>query len=76
MQLDARVHYGWFSVEQSLCQGCLLMPFLFKVFFAAGINVAYTRFKAEKNTMDAFWYTWGRKRELGGRGKQPLERQL
>ena len=43
--LDDRVCSGWFVVEQGLCQGCMLAPLLFNIFFAAVINVAYTRFK-------------------------------
>ena len=31
----------------------MLAPFLFNIFFAAVIKVAYTRFKADKDIMDA-----------------------
>ena len=44
VQLDDRVSSGWFAVEQGLRQGCVLVPLLFDIFFAAAINVASTRF--------------------------------
>ena len=53
VRLDDRVCSGWFAVEQGLRQGCVLAPLLLNIFFAAVINVAYTRFKADKGTMDA-----------------------
>ena len=40
-------------MEQSLRQVCVLAPLLFNIFFVAVINVAYTRFKADKDVMDA-----------------------
>ena len=54
--LDDRVCSGWFAVEQSLRQGCVLTPLLFNIFFAAVINVACTRPKAE-NTSWTLWCT-------------------
>ena len=53
VRLDERVCSGWFAVEQSLRQGCVLAPLLFNIFFAAVISVAHTRFKADKDIMDA-----------------------
>ena len=53
VRLDDRVCPGWFAVEQGLRQGCVLAPFLFNIFFAAVINMAYTRFKADKDIIDA-----------------------
>ena len=32
---------------------CLLVPLLFNIFFVVVINVAYARFKADKQVMDA-----------------------
>ena len=52
VRLDDRVCSRWFAVEQGLRQGCVLAPLLFNVFFAAVINVASTRFKADKSIMD------------------------
>ena len=56
---------GWFAVEQGLRQGSMA-PLLFNIFFSAVINVAYTRFKAGKDIMDALVHlrrktgAWGR----------------
>ena len=43
-------------MEYILCQGCVLAPLLFNIFFAAVVNVAYTRFKADKDIMK-LWCT-------------------
>ena len=48
-----RVYTGWFATKQGLRQGCVLALLLFKIFFAAVINVTYTCFKADKDIMDA-----------------------
>ena len=51
VRLDNRVCSGWFAVEQGLHQeGCVLAPLLFNI-VAAVINVASTRFKADKHIM-------------------------
>ena len=47
VRLDDRVCSRWFAVEQGLRQGCVLAPLLFNTLFAAVINVASTRFKAD-----------------------------
>ena len=53
MRVGDRVYSGLYATEQGLRQGCVLALLLFKIFFVAVINVAYTRFKADKDIMDA-----------------------
>ena len=47
--LGDRVWSGWFAVEPGLRQGCVLAPLLLNIFFATVTNVAYMRFKADKD---------------------------
>ena len=68
VRLDGRVSSGWFAVQQGLRQGCELAKFLFKIFFAAALDVASTRFKANKDTMEALAHLRN-KRGAGGRGE-------
>ena len=68
VRLDDRVCSRWFAVEQGLRQGCGLVPLLFNVFFAAVINLASTRFKADKGIMDDLVHL-RKKRGAGGRGE-------
>ena len=52
-------------MEQGLRHGCVLVPLLYNVYFAAVINVASTRFKADKGIMDALVHP-RKKRGTGG----------
>ena len=64
--LDDRVFSRWSAVEQGLRQGCVLAPILFNIVFGAIINVACTRFNADKGIMDT-WVRLRKKRGAGGR---------
>ena len=68
VRLDDRVCSRWFAVEQGLRQGCVLAPLLFNTFFAAVINVASTRFKADEGILNALVHL-RKKRGAGGRGE-------
>ena len=65
VRLDDRVFSRWFAVEQGLRQGCVFALLPFNIFFAAVINMAYTRFKADKGIMDALVHL--RKKRGAGR---------
>ena len=68
VRLDDRLCSGWFAVKQGLRRGCELEPLLFSIFFAADINLTFTRFKADKGIMDALVHL-RKKRGAGGRGE-------
>ena len=68
VRLDDRVCSRWFAVKQRLRQGCVLASLLFNIFFAAVINVASTRFKADKAILDASVHL-RKKRGAWGRGE-------
>ena len=68
MRLDDKVCSRWFAAEQGLCQGCVLAPLLFSIFFAAVINVASTRFKPDGGIMDALVHL-RKNKGPGGRGE-------
>ena len=68
VRLDDRVCSEWFAVEQGLCQGYVLVPLLSNIFFAAVINVASTRFNADKGIMDALVHLRKKKRRVGAGG--------
>ena len=53
VRLNDRVCSGWFAGEQGLRQRWLFAPLLSNIFFAVTINVAHTRFKADKDIMGA-----------------------
>ena len=65
---------SWFAVEQGIRPGWVLAPLLFKIFLAAFMNAAYTRFMAEKTSW-TLWCTSGREQGRGGEGGQPMESQ-
>ena len=44
------------TVEKGLHERCVLALLLFSIFFAAFINVAYTRFKMDKDIMDSLMH--------------------
>ena len=68
VRLDDRVCSRWLAVKQGLRHGCVIAPLLFNIFFAAVINVASTRFKADKGIMAALVHP-RKKRRAGGRGE-------
>ena len=53
VRIDDGECWEWFPVDQGLRQGCVLAPLLFNIFFAAVTHMAFTRFKADKDIMDA-----------------------
>ena len=67
VRLDNWVCSGWFAVEQGLRQGCVLAPLLFNI-FAAVVNVVYTRFKANKEIVDALVHL-SEEEENGAKGR-------
>ena len=66
--LDDRVCLGWFAVEQGLRQGWVLAPPV-QHLLRGGTNVAYTRFKADKDTMDIFLVPRRKKTGVRARGE-------
>ena len=62
--LEDRVCSEWFAEKQGLRQGCVLAPLLFSI-FAAVINVASTRVKADKDIMNALVHLRKKKRAGG-----------
>ena len=55
-------------MEDGLCRGYVLAPFVFSIFFAAVINVAYTRFKEDKGIIHTL-VRLQKKTGAGGYGK-------
>ena len=77
MRLEDRVCSAWWAVEQGLCYGCMLTPLLSNITFAAVIkSVTYTRFKVDKDIMDALVHLmtkrgWGGAKESNHRRASP-----
>ena len=67
LRLDDRVCSGWFAEDRGIRQEYMLAPLLFNVLFAAVINGAYTRFKADKASMHALVQL---RKKPGARGRQ------
>ena len=61
--------------NKGLRQRCVHAPLLFNIFFVGVINVADTRFKADKGIMDAFVYP-RENRGAEGRGKATAEESV
>ena len=68
VRLDDRVCSRWFAVKQGLRQACVLARVLFNIFFAAVINLASMRFKADRGIMDALVHLPEEEKEGGGAG--------
>ena len=64
VRLDDTVCSG---LKRGLRQWCVLAPLMFNMFVAAVMNVASTRFRADKGIMDALVHL-RKKRGVGGRG--------
>ena len=73
IRFDDKAYSGLFAVEQGLRQGSMLAPLLLTIFVAVVVNAAYTRFKVNKDIIDAFVHL--RKKTRGGgsneRGARP-----
>ena len=60
-------------MEQGFRQGYVLAPLVFRIFFAAVINMTYTRFKANKDIMDSLVHL-RKKTGSGGTGGNKCRR--
>ena len=56
MRLDDRVCLGWFTVEHDLRQGVRTRAPPVQHILRGGINVVYTRFKVDRDIMNALVY--------------------
>ena len=74
MRLDARVCSRDSLCNRASLQGCVLAHLLFVIFFTIVTYVTFHRFKAYKDSMDA-WVHLRIKTKTGGGGQQPEEGQ-
>ena len=59
---------GWFAVEQGFRQGCAARAPPVRHLLCGGYKLTYTRFKVDKDTMDALVHHLRKKTGAGGRG--------
>ena len=72
MRLDDGVCSGLFTVEQGLRQGYVRASSLFDIFYVAFIDMAYTRFKADEDIMDAFVHLKKKPRAWGSSSRRAI----
>lgn len=58
----------WFSVEQGLCQGFVLEPWLFNIFFIAVLDGTLVYFRIDPDIAEGMVNIWGG--EVGGQDRK------
>ena len=67
VRLYVEVSSGWLAVDHDdPRQGCVLAPLLFNTFYVVDIDVAYTIFKVDNDTMDALMHSRKKPEGRGG----------